>query len=362
MTSIPLLQVSGSFYEMGHAHGLAYRDAIRRYTEGRIRLAQSDTWTGRSLSREEVLALAQACVAEHWAYAPDLMEELEGIGDATGLSLAELVITNGFTDFIDVVYAQAQQRGVTSQAADDCTAFIVPDSRSQEGGGFLGQTWDMHDDSTEYVILLRSQPTEGPTCLTFTITGCLGMIGMNEAGVAIGINNLMGNDGQIGVTWPFVVRKALQQTDADGALACITQAKLAGAHNYLILDRQGRGYNVEAMSTATHVTPLGQEPLVHTNHCLLPETQARTRPRLPESQASTEARLAQGRRLLAANGPVTLEQLMALTRDETICVHAKPPFHVATCGAAIMQPASGAFWALLGLPCENEYERFEVTG
>jgi isopenicillin-N N-acyltransferase-like protein len=133
--------------------------------------------------------------------------------------------------------------------ADDCTAFLVPDSRTADGHGFFGQTWDMHDDSTEFVILLRGKPDDGPGYLAFSITGCLGMIGMNDAGIAIGINNLLGGDGQVGVTWPFVVRKALQQTEIDAALACITEAKLAGAHNYMIFDAHGRGYNVEAMST-----------------------------------------------------------------------------------------------------------------
>ncbi|MEZ4609969.1 MAG: hypothetical protein R2838_06930 [Caldilineaceae bacterium] len=42
--------------------------------------------------------------------------------------------------------------------------------------------------------------------MTFTITGCVGMIGMNEHGVAVGINNLLGRDGRPGVHWPFVVR------------------------------------------------------------------------------------------------------------------------------------------------------------
>ena len=48
-----------------------------------------------------------------------------------------------------------------------------------------------------------------PDFLTFTVTGCIGMIGMNSAGITVGVNNLMATDGQIGVTWPFVVRKIL---------------------------------------------------------------------------------------------------------------------------------------------------------
>lgn len=357
---IRLLHLKGSYYEMGYAHGLAYAEDIRRYTEDRVELAGSPGWTGHALSRAEALALAEACVAEHEAYAPDLMAEVRGVADATGLSVAELIITNGFTDFIDLVYAQAQAAPLpVPAAADDCTAFIVPDSQSATGRGFYGQTWDMHDTSTEFVLLLRHEPEDAPASLSFSITGCVGMIGMNDAGIAVGINNLMGGDGQIGVTWPFVVRKALQQTDIDAALACITGAKLAGAHNYMLFDKQGRGYNVEAMSTHCEVTPLDGEALIHTNHCLVPPTIERSRPRTPESQAASEARLSKAEALLNQE-QVSEADLMALTRADVICVRAQPPLHVESCGAAIMQPATGSFWAVWGLPAENEYERFTI--
>ena len=55
----------------------------------------------------------------------------------------------------------------------------------------------MHDSATPHVILLRSRPADAPDFLCFTTVGCVGMIGLNEAGVAVGINNLLGADGQI---------------------------------------------------------------------------------------------------------------------------------------------------------------------
>ena len=359
MPKLRLLELTGSYYDMGFAHGPTYADDIRRYTEERVSLAGEAGWTGHTLTRDEVLSLGEACVAEHEAYAPDLMDELRGIADATGLSLAELVITNGFTDFVDTVYTYARQKVATPLAADDCTAFIVPNHRGAEGHGIFGQTWDMHATSTEFVILLRCRPDNAPSCLTFTITGCIGMIGMNDAGIVVGINNLLGGDGQVGVTWPFVVRKALQQTDIESALRCITEAKLAGAHNYLLFDKEGNGYNIEATSSATAVTKLDGDAIVHTNHCLVTDTLARCRPRSAASQASTEARLSRATHLLDRTD-ITPDHLMELTRDETICVRATPPLHIESCGAAIMRPATGDFWAVWGLPAHNTYEHFHL--
>ncbi len=363
MNRIRVIKLAGSPYQMGFDHGKRFADEIRRFTEERVRLCGSIEWTGRQLSREAVIALAEACVAEHQAYAPDLMEELQGIADAANLSLAELVINNGFTDFIDTVYNLgdiAVPAVAPPLAADNCTAFMVPKSRSADGAAFFGQTWDMHASATPYVILIRGEPDNAPSFLTFTVTGCVGMIGMNSAGITVGVNNLMAADGQIGVTWPFVVRKILQQDDLGAALECLTGAKLAGAHNYMLMDKAGRGYEVEAMSTTHHVHELAAETISHTNHCLIQKNLDVARERPPSSQNSSENRLRRANELLAQDG-ITIDDLMALTRDEVaICTRPQPPTHVESCGAAIMSPSTGNFWSVWGIPADNEYEHFVI--
>ena len=357
---IRVLTLSGSPFEIGYAHGAAHRDAIRHFADERVRLSGDPLWTGRTLSRTEVLDLAEACLTEHERYAPELVEELRGMAAATALTLAELLIVNGFTDFIDTVHhvGPGTVQPAAPVGADNCTAFLVPNSLAN-GQGFFGQTWDMHDSATPHVILLRGEPEAAPAFLCFTTVGCVGMIGMNEAGVAVGINNLLGADGQIGVTWPFVVRKMLQAETAEAALEALQNAPLAGAHNYLIMDRAGTGYNVEASATVEHVTPLGTEPVIHTNHCLVEATRRAERPRDAFSLSSSEARAAQAQELLGGE-EVTIEDLQELTRDDIICVRSAAPKHIETCGAAIMRPATGDLWMAWGRPAEHPYEHFRL--
>lgn len=357
---IRVVELAGTPRELGRAHGEAWRDDIGAYAEDRIALVCEGAWSHHPLGRDEVLALADACLPAHEVYAPELVEELAGIGDATGLSRAELLILCGFTDFVDTVHGvHGSGAGTPAPSEDDCTAVIVPDGRAG-GAGFLAQTWDMHDSATDHVVLLDLRPADGPRSLVFTTTGCIGQIGMNEAGICVGINNLPGGDGRIGVTWPFAVRRALAQTDLDAALRCITEAPLAGAHNYLLFDATGAGYDVEAFSTRTHVTRLDGEVLGHTNHCLVPETLAVSQAKPTQLQESSEARL----RTAAAHlegGTVDVDRLMALTRDPVVSYRGAAPFHVETCGAAIMRPATGDFWACWGLPSENPYEHFSLA-
>lgn len=358
---IRVTKIAGSPFDRGFAHGSEWNESIHHYANERVNLVAGGQWSGGfKNSAADVIALAEKTLPHHEAYAPDLVEEMRGMAAATGLSMGELIIVSGFTDFIDTVYGVSKRKGALEPALtiDDCTAFIVPDSAA-EGAGFFGQTWDMHDTATEFVILLDVQPKDGPNSLVFTTTGCLGQIGMNEHGIAVGINNILGADGGIGVTWPFVVRKVLQQDNIDDALKCITDVELAGAHNYLLFDKTGRGYNIEAMSTHQHITELNGTPISHTNHCLIPETIALSQERHPDSQASSEKRLATADELLAER-PITIDTLQEMTRQAPICVTSKPPFHAESCGAAIMRPKTGEFWAVWGLPNENEYEKFSV--
>lgn len=355
---IRTLRLEGEPAARGRVHGETHAEEIRQYAGERVRLASNGSWAGRPATSADVLGLADQMLPAHRAYAPDLYEEMEATAATAGLTPGEAVIVGGFTDFVDAVRALG---GTVDAEEDDCTAALIPDAIA-EGAGFLAQTWDMHDSATAHVVLLDVRPERGPASLIFSTVGCLAQIGMNEAGICVGINNLTANEGRAGVTWPFVVRKALQQASLDAALACVLEAELAGAHNYLLFDRAGSGFNVEAMPSYHRVDRLEAVPLVHTNHCLHPETREREAPRPADLLASSEARLARAAEILSER-PVTVDLLIGMMREpEAICRRSGPPHHVESSGAAIMRPQTRELWACWGVPADNEFERFVVDG
>jgi len=244
---------------------------------------------------------------------------------------------------------------------DTCTAVITPDDES-EGSGFLAQTWDMHASATPHVFMLDVRPDDGPRAMVFTTHGTLGQIGMNEAGIAVGINNLTTSDGRIGVTWPFVVRKALRQSTFEEALACILDAELAGGHNFLLFDGNGNGASIEATSTRTHIDVLTERPLVHTNHCLVPKTRAVEGQRPAALHENSINRLAHATEALAGTETFTPDVLMDLLRDErSICRRPEPPFDYESSGAVVMRPRTADMWACWGIPSDNDFEHFTVA-
>lgn len=341
--------MSGTPHERGRTHGAAHAAEIQAYAADRAALVVA----GTTLNPTDGLSLVEESITAHATYAPDLFQETEGLAAAAGISVAEALLVSGYTDFLDVVRARAGSAGHD----DDCTAMLVP-AGVAPGGALLAQTWDMHASATPHVVLLSV--LDRLEALVFTTLGCIGQIGLNAAGIAIGINNLSSTDGTAGVTWPFVVRKVLQQDDIEAALECVVEAPLAGAHNFLVLAGDGRGYNVEATPTERVVTPLGRHPLLHTNHCLSSATRRVEAVRDVGLSRSSVDRLSDAGELLGP-GPVTVEHVMKVTADErSICRHPDPVFHYETCGAAIMRPSSGDFWACWGRPSESEYEHHRV--
>lgn len=348
---IRVTQVAGTAREMGGRHGSAHAEEIRAYTSDRVVLSAAGTDWGP----DRILALAESMLPAHEKYDPDLYEEMSGMAEAAGISAAEAVIVGGYTDFIDTVRAEAG----SGSYEDACTAVVVPDALA-DGTGFLAQTWDMHASATPHIVLLDIRPASGPAALVFTTVGTLGQIGMNEAGIAVGINNLTADDGKLGVTWPFVVRKALRRTDFDSAVAAVVDADLAGGHNFLVFDAAGRGVSIEAMPTVTHIERLDGAVIAHTNHCLSLATRRVEGARPADLVASSTLRLGQAPGLLDER-PVTVETLMAMTRDDrAICRYPVPPDNYESCGAAIMRPSTGDFWACWGIPAENQFEHFVV--
>src|SRR5690606_14951825 len=105
-------------------------------------------------TRGDLLELASRCLPAHREYAEGLTDELEALAAAAGITAEEALVVGGYTDFIDVVRAEAG----TARVDDTCTAIIVPDSRAAAGAGFLAQTWDMHASATPHVVLLDIHP------------------------------------------------------------------------------------------------------------------------------------------------------------------------------------------------------------
>lgn len=246
--------------DRGRAYGEQFRREIGEIVSIRSELCRTQ---GMFRSDEELLAVAKLHlpVLERWDAA--LHAELVGIAEGAGLSAERIVVLNHYTDLKDL------DPKVALAHEEDCSAIVA----GTKDGGVLGQTWDMHGSAASYVIALHVPAADGgPEAWLLSITGCLGMTGMNRAGVGLTINNLRSTDAHVGLVWPALVRRALRETTATAARDVVTKAPLGSGHHYLVADAS-RAYGIETSGRLVDVWAEADvtEPGVgfhHENHCL----------------------------------------------------------------------------------------------
>lgn len=335
-----VLEVFGDSSDLGRGHGSACGELIRKYTDDRIALTSQEEWSGGTADPDLILSCADETLIHHERFSESLYAEMLAMADAAGISPQEAVIVGGFTDLVDVVRGR-----VAAPEEHNCTGIINPRTR------VFAQTWDMHASAGEFVIMLKVDPLVGLDAFVQTTAGCLGQMGMNEAGIAVGINNLT-SIGKPGVTWPFVVRKVLEQDNLDDAVKVVLDADLAGGHNFFVMGSDGEGATIEAMPRNKVITRTNGSPLVHANNCLFPETLAEEGPREQEWMENSIERLRIGEK--------HADDLDGFFADPTIARRADHHHDVATCGAVIIEPATRTMKAVWGVPGDHPWETFQL--
>jgi isopenicillin-N N-acyltransferase-like protein len=328
----------------GLAHGESFRREIREIAEIRLALAVEQ---GRLRSEAAVLSAARAHLPVLDAFDRALSEELLGIAEGADLDPARAVVLNHYTDLKDL--------GPDSIPGDeDCSAVIA---KTPEGVA-LGQTWDMHGSAAPYVCMLHVPAGEGrPEAWLLSITGCLGMAGLNAAGVGVTINNLKSNDARVGVVWSALVRRMLAEREAEAAKHVLMTAPMSSGHHYLVASAE-RAYGVETSGAIKHVAfeaawAERDASYVHTNHCLTEEVGAvstvsptsTTRERYSYLTKSVAAKPLEGAMDLFAR----LGSHKGYPRS--VCAHLateSSPHAMLTCAGIVMDLSARRVWAAPG--------------
>ncbi|MFO0637215.1 MAG: C45 family peptidase [Nannocystaceae bacterium] len=248
----------------GRAHGELWRPQIHELAELRVQLCLE---RAGYTDRDALDRVAAAHLPVLAAQEPALHQELLGIAEGADLSPERVLVLNHYTDLRDIPGAGG------GGEPDGCTAIYL----CGEQGAVLGQTWDMHATAAPFVRVMHLLPPGGAEVLCLTLTGCLGLAGLGQHGVAVTINNLNSTDARVGLVWPALVRSMLAANDARAAYERLLAAPLSSGHHYMIAD--GRAFfGVECSGELKVLTQVGPKAAhLHTNHCFDPVLRGRER-------------------------------------------------------------------------------------
>lgn len=238
--------------QWGQQHGESFKSAIKELAQIRRELMLQKNPALKNALDD----LAQEQIMFTQMMSPALFEEFTGLQEASGLSQTDLVILNNYTDFRDIILED-----------EGCTTLYMKNGDLTVSG----QTWDMHESAKRYLCVLNiDKGPSRPANLVLSLVGCLGMMGINQSGVFVGVNNINTLNARAGVIWPLLVRHALNHKQRSQAVEVLEAAPVTSGHNYLVTDQQEGGHFEVSPGIFEQVEKLTRKDgyIIHTNHCL----------------------------------------------------------------------------------------------
>ena len=239
----PTCEARGSYFEIGCQVGEALREELLAFVQATLsegeRVGGADVWVagaGRVPERGEALRQSVDVALElARAFAPHLLEELEGMAETSGLSMGELMACQ--------VRAQLGGGSLNPQRASS-TALGVGSGSSATGGPIVAQSFDAGAEFDAHIAVITRRPTGGVATITVGPVGLLGSLGL--AGDAhVGGRRTMGSglglcvshlDGACadGLPHSFVCRLMLEAGGLREAQAALEHATRSMPANFLV--------------------------------------------------------------------------------------------------------------------------------
>ena len=320
----PVLELTGDPFLRGKTHGQAARalvtGSIRCYAA--LFASCGIDWVEAQRRAAEFHDIVAGCGG-------GMMEEMEGIALGSGFHINEILALNCRTEILPPTFlgmaainsdeTRRQNAALGLFDIGECTSVAVAGKRCADGHTRVAQNWDWVGYQRQNVLALRVHRDDPwPSFLTLTEAGILAKIGLNQHGVAVGLNILRAlNDREhVGIPVHIFQRMALDCASVTAVVTLAQSLIFAASSNAILGDATGYVCSLEySPNGAAEIAP-DQGVVAHTNHfCNI---------NLAEKQAPLAQMLTTQPRLACADHHIIRwpdyigdEHLHALLRDES---------------------------------------------
>lgn len=371
--NLQVLVLKGKPRERGRIHGESLKERILEASE-RLR-TEFHPPLGTNVSDHVAKFIADTAfrgAIEKWT--PNLLEEIKGIAEATGLPF-DIVFAMQLPDEQWWYTGNARIRNLRENADErtpdkegKCT--VVGASRTTQGPAIVGQNLDLPSSwQGDRVILRVRHDSSELESLVVTDPGFVGANGINNQGVAVCVNALLQLDNSPhGLPVAFVVRGVLERRTREDAELFVQSVRHASGQAYSIGDRDRVVcYECSANRVVPFVDRDGVDRFVHTNHPLANDDLGligkhwQGREQRAPSNSAVRYQAAQ-RRIADRNRPVDVDTLKAIlsshdSHDHPICLHLSPDRGAFTAACTIFELGEGPRMHITGgPPCKAPFE------
>ena len=353
MNKIPIIELEGSPYECGKQYGKAIKKLIKKNIELYTRCFAYYV----NLNKNQAISIACKFIPIIEEYDYNIKDELQGIANGADVSLEEIVMLNARSSILS-----------NTISLQECTAFAVLPSATNDNKIWIGQNWDWIDACNNLFVLLKIKQTNKPALLTLTEAGHLAKIGFNEMGIGLCINWLFTNYALIGLPVHLISRAILNSESLTDAIDVLCKNIRATSANYLIVHKDGFAIDIETTSDDIDFIEPEDDILVHTNHFISSHLGKINKYAL--KMGSSLVRFQQANNILRTNnGNINQNLLIKLQKDHTfypssICRHPNEKAfeldRTRTLASVIMDIKSSIMYISAGNPCENDYMKVSL--
>jgi len=255
----PLLEASGSPREIGLAIGRRFGEQIR---EG---LRRRRVWFEelRRFMEQDRAARYEPFLAAGQKHFPDILEELRGWSEGSGVPFDDLMALNLKAELAAMMHGEAEETpGCSTISLSHGERRII--AHNEDGNRAY------HD--LMFLVRVSQQGRPGFLCLTYPGILCGNGPAVNDAGLALTTNFIASLTVRPGIPRYFLSRAVLNAMSLREAVEIVTHPQRAFAFHYNLGSRaEGKILSVETSAEESALREV-RGLYLHTNHLLLPET------------------------------------------------------------------------------------------
>jgi len=356
--SIPVIELNETDpQQRGRAYGDAARGRIETILAAYREIFQrttGETW-------QQTVVRGAPFIARAKAFAPDLVEEIQGIAEGAGRAFEDIFLLNARSEILFNPQVLAQE----------CTTIAALPEVTRNGDTLLAQNWDWYREVLNCQVILKIGPrADKPALVTFTEAGQLAKIGMNAAGIGLVVNNLTSDQPRVGVPWILLTRRILESSYLAQALGYVLNTDRAHSINFLIGYADGEAVSLETSPVEEHILWPQNGILTHTNHYLIPGKNFRDLKPLRDPNPSTYLRCRRAQKgLTSLQDQIDVPGIQNILKDHldkpfSVCMHRNPVVEtmqqIVTCLSIAMNVSRRQIHYTLGNPCRGEARMLEL--
>jgi isopenicillin-N N-acyltransferase-like protein len=343
---IPLIETGGSWRDIGLDIGRGVRDQLQT-------AAASARAELGGLEAEAVLGLVGPYLRITEDAAPDIIAELRGMAEGSGVAFETLFVLNAAAELIQ------------STGRVECTVAGITGAGTVNGHVLLAHNEDATAGWGELTYVVKAEPRGAPAFAAFTYAGLLLHQGVNAAGLGSVGNALYARDARPGIPKLFLYRRAIRACTIEEAIRTVTDARRAFGNNHLLATADGDLYDIEVSGARWAMRDGGNGYLAHANHFTLPGMTDLDR---DDDLLNSRLRQTRAETLIEREwGKIDVRGLRAIMADHanyprSVCKHHAPEsdFDYGTIGSVVIDVSDRVLWACSGNPCRGEWREVRV--